>query len=262
MEDEAVPADHQTGERDRTGLKRRGATFFTFDGASYRFSIVLFLLFVSYFFVGVSPAGRFGPLLTIVIEAITLLVTMSAAGPRRIVFIIAIVCSITAVLTGIAHTVAGSADNLIFTSSMSAVLVFVAPVVIAMSAIRRRTLDVQSVLAALCLYVMIGFFFTYLFSVVQSASGHPFFAQIHHGQADDFLYFSFATITTVGYGDLTAATGFGRSLADFEAMVGQLYLVTVVALLVSNLGAARAARMRVSPQDEGNGLRPDSSQSN
>jgi len=53
------------------------------------------------------------------------------------------------------------------------------------------------------------------------------------------LYFSFVTQTTVGYGDLTAAGGFGRALAVLEALIGQLYLVTVIALLVSNLGPAR-----------------------
>ena len=47
------------------------------------------------------------------------------------------------------------------------------------------------------------------------------------------------TLTTVGYGDLTAAGGFGRSLAVLEAMFGQMYLVTVVALLIANLRPAR-----------------------
>ena len=55
----------------------------------------------------------------------------------------------------------------------------------------------------------------------------------------DFLYFSYVTLTTVGYGDLTAAGGFGRAVAVLEALLGQVYLVTVVALLVSNLGRGR-----------------------
>lgn len=222
----------------------RAARLVAFDAASYRFSVVLVLLFVTYFFIGISPDSRFGPLVTLVIESITLLVTLTAAGSRRIIFLAAVICSVTAIATGIGHAIAGSQDNLIFTSTMSVLLIFVAPVAIVGSVIRRRILDVQTVLAALCLYVMLGFLFTYVFTLVQASSGHPFFAQIHHGEPAQFLYFSFATITTVGYGDLTAATGLGRSLADFEAMVGQLYLVTVVALLVSNLGAARFGNLR------------------
>jgi hypothetical protein len=56
---------------------------------------------------------------------------------------------------------------------------------------------------------------------------------------DDFLYLSYATLTTVGYGDLVAATNLGRSLAITEALVGQLYLVTVVAVIISNLEPGR-----------------------
>ena len=59
------------------------------------------------------------------------------------------------------------------------------------------------------------------------------------GDSSDFVYFSFATLTTVGYGDLTAATDLGRSLAITEALIGQIYLVTVVALIVPNIGRAR-----------------------
>ena len=51
----------------------------------------------------------------------------------------------------------------------------------------------------------------------------------------DYLYFSFMTQTTVGYGDLTAAGNLGRACAVLEALVGQLYLVTVVALVVSRM---------------------------
>ncbi|MFM7551963.1 MAG: potassium channel family protein, partial [Actinomycetota bacterium] len=54
-----------------------------------------------------------------------------------------------------------------------------------------------------------------------------------------FLYFSYITLATVGYGDFTAADAVGRLLAMLEGLVGQLYLVTVLALIVSNLGRQR-----------------------
>jgi hypothetical protein len=57
----------------------------------------------------------------------------------------------------------------------------------------------------------------------------------------NFLYFSFVTITTVGYGDLTAGTNLGRSIAIAEALTGQIYLVTVVATIVGGLGSRRRA---------------------
>jgi len=71
--------------------------------------------------------------------------------------------------------------------------------------------------------------------VIQDASGRSFFVQVPHGTTANILYFSFTCLTTVGFGDFTSAGGLGRSLSVLEAMSGQLYLVTIVALLVSNL---------------------------
>ncbi len=55
----------------------------------------------------------------------------------------------------------------------------------------------------------------------------------------DSLYYATVTITTTGYGDYTPATRVGRSLAVAEALIGQLYLVTLVSLIVGNLGRTR-----------------------
>ena len=54
------------------------------------------------------------------------------------------------------------------------------------------------------------------------------------------MYFSFITMASVGYGDLTPQGGLGRALAVIESLFGQIYLVTAVAALVGNLGRARA----------------------
>ena len=59
---------------------------------------------------------------------------------------------------------------------------------------------------------------------------------------NDEVYFSFVTLTTIGYGDIVAANDLSRGLAIFEALLGQLYLVTVVSLVVGNLGRDRTAR--------------------
>jgi hypothetical protein len=65
------------------------------------------------------------------------------------------------------------------------------------------------------------------------------FAQLATSDREDQLYFSFVTLCTVGYGDLTPAGGIARAFAVTEMLVGQIYLVTIVSLIVSNLGARR-----------------------
>lgn len=69
-----------------------------------------------------------------------------------------------------------------------------------------------------------------------------FFVQTKSAPAIDYIYFSYVTQTTVGYGDFTARSDLGRVLAVSEALGGQIYLVTVVAVLVSNLGRPRQPR--------------------
>jgi uncharacterized membrane protein len=87
----------------------------------------------------------------------------------------------------------------------------------------------------LCIYLLIGSMFAFVFGIVDSLGSAPFFAQHAAPNTHNFLYFSFVTITTTGYGDLTAGTDVGRSLAIAEALVGQIYLVTVVAAIVGGL---------------------------
>ncbi len=86
--------------------------------------------------------------------------------------------------------------------------------------------------------------FAFVFSSVAALSATPFFHQplVGDGTIADQTYFSFVTLTTTGYGDLTANVGLPRALAILEAIFGQLYLVTVVALVVSNFGRGRPAQ--------------------
>ena len=96
----------------------------------------------------------------------------------------------------------------------------------------------------------------------RASSSGPFFVQTAHATTPDFLYFSFITQTTVGYGDFTAAGDLGRALAVVEALTGQLYLVTIIAVLVSRLSGATGSRARIradaddgpAPRRHGTGL--------
>ena len=122
-----------------------------------------------------------------------------------------------------------------------ALLTAVSPVVVGRRLLQHPRVEGSTIFGALCIYLLLGLFFAYLYSAIGAVNGH-FFAGRHGATIVDYLYFSFATLTTVGYGDLTAAGDLGRMLAVSEALTGQLYLVTVVALLVGNVGRDRIRR--------------------
>ena len=97
-------------------------------------------------------------------------------------------------------------------------------------------------MGALCVYLLFGMIFSGVYAVAGHLEDGRLFVQQDSFTSTDTLYFSLITLTTVGYGDLTASGNLGRSVAVLEALFGQVYLVTVVALLVSNMVPRRTQR--------------------
>jgi uncharacterized membrane protein len=115
-------------------------------------------------------------------------------------------------------------------------LVLLAPIAIVHRILRHETVGLETILGSICVYVLIAISFAGIYGAVNEAEPNGFFAQQIEPNNVDFLYFSFITQTTVGYGDLTPGTSTGRVLVTFEAVIGQIFLVTLVARLVSLYG--------------------------
>jgi hypothetical protein len=126
----------------------------------------------------------------------------------------------------------------ILASGLFVLLLLITPIVVLLRLLLRPKITVDTLAGALSAYLQIGIFFGALYRFVALVDSHAFFAQTAHPSVTDFQYFSFITMTTVGYGDLTPATPTGQTIATMEAIIGQVFLVTVVALTVSNLGRA------------------------
>lgn len=107
--------------------------------------------------------------------------------------------------------------------------------------LRTRGVTVQAVFGALTIYLMIGLVFAFAIGVTADLSLQPYFGAQGDGDVSDHVYFSFTALTTTGFGDLAAATRFGRGLTVLETLIGTIYMVTVIALLVSNLRPGRRA---------------------
>jgi hypothetical protein len=91
----------------------------------------------------------------------------------------------------------------------------------------------ETVLGALCAYVLIGLLFAFLYLAVDEFRDAPFFAQPGHHDQGEFLYFSFVALTTLGFGDLSPSEGLPQALTVIEALIGSIFLVTLVARLVT-----------------------------
>jgi Ion channel len=123
--------------------------------------------------------------------------------------------------------------------AVNAALVALGPPALAVGLFRElratREVRLQAVAGVLCLYVLIGMAFGFVYGAIDNLGGDPFFAGGAPASVSHCLYFSLTTLATVGYGDFVARSDLGHTLAVSEALIGQIYLVTVVSLIVSNL---------------------------
>jgi hypothetical protein len=97
----------------------------------------------------------------------------------------------------------------------------------------------QAVAGALTIYLLIGLVFTWVIGFVAQVDDAPFFAEGIDGTSGERAYYSLSVLTTTGFGDFTAGQPLGRALAVVEMLVGQLYLVTVIGVLVGSMAQRR-----------------------
>jgi len=219
------------------------------------YGLLLVLILASIVGTAVFSGTQLGRIVTVVFLGGTLLFAMrtSRAGHRyRRMWSIAVpVMVLGAAVSGILSDADLSRS---IVTGFSAVLVVATLTAILGRLATHTTISIQTVLGALSMYLLLGLLFASVFAFLASASGDAFFAQgATAGSSVNYIYFSYVTIATVGYGDLSAAGNLGKMLSASEALVGQLFLVTVVALLVTNLGKARQRGAREPEKDAGSG---------
>ncbi|HEX3609025.1 MAG TPA: ion channel [Solirubrobacterales bacterium] len=128
-------------------------------------------------------------------------------------------------------------------------LIQVSLLAVAMAAVLRRVVTApevgfRTILGALSVYTVLGILFTFLYGLIDRTQGGAFFEGVAHPQGSDFLFFSYTTLTTTGYGNLVPGGQPGRLISGLEMMVGQIFLVTLVAGLVSLWRPGEAIRRR------------------
>ncbi len=177
--------------------------------------------------------------------ATTTVLALHVAHARRAVRTAGAVLAVALVATTLIEAVTGNVDDATVALA-NAFLVALAPAAILIGVIRRltavRAVTVEAVIGVLSVYLLIGMFFAFVYLAIDRIGSPPFFAQEVTATMSRCQYFSFTTLATVGYGDLTARSNLGHTLSNFEAILGQVYLVTVVALIVGNLGRGRRER--------------------
>ncbi len=216
----------------------------TAAGPRQRYGAVLVAIVVVFAIQGIASPNQWEQIVVSVLLGFVLLLSLWEAHARRAVMLIAVVVVVGVVLVSIVEWAIGNIDSA-ETRLPDALVVALTPPAIVLGVVRdlraRREVTLQTVFGVLCVYILLGMFFANVYVSIDHLGGNPFFAEGQAANVAHCIYFSFTTMTTVGNGDLTARTGLGHTLSVSEGLLGQIYLVTVVSLIVTNLGRRRAA---------------------
>jgi Ion channel len=211
-----------------TSLRLRG---------SRRYRWVLLCVIAAFLWAAAAPDTHRARGVLVLLQVLTLVVALivsRSAGLRTRLVLVGIgLILVVLQFSSDSHALdsaAGAVGGLVVLATMT---------VIARGVVRAGEVNDQSVVGAICVYLLIGILFMYAYGIAAVEGDAPFFAQGTDGTTAIRLYFSFVTLATVGYGDYTPAGDVGHTLANVESLLGQLYLVTVVALLVARLGGRR-----------------------
>ena len=173
----------------------------------YGFGVVLLLLVATYVVMASSPPDQWARILTVMLEGVTLLVTLVAARSGRTLVRIATLVGAFAVLGAIGSlAISTTSDTTGWFFALNVLLVGAAPVAIGLALYRRPVVDIRTVLGSICIYLLIGIMFAFTYAAIGNIGSHQFFVQVDNPHLSIYLYFSFVTQTTVGYGDYSAAT--------------------------------------------------------
>jgi hypothetical protein len=210
----------------------------------HRYGLVLLLILCSLVFQLGASDEDWARLVTIALQGGTLVLALYASEARPAIGRLTTAVVTLAVLASAAALIGFGELGTTPSRIVAGLLIALAPLAIVSGVIRgvrtEGVVTLHTMFGVLCIYLLLGMLFASAYALVGDAQTEPFFAAGIDPDISDYLYFSFATLTTVGYGDLSAATDLGRSVAITEALIGQIYLVTVVAVIVGGLSRRRA----------------------
>ncbi len=196
-------------------------------------SVLLLILFTYVF--SVTVTASWAASLVITVQIATVWAVLRVSGARRPVRRVAAVLLLISALAAIVNLFVGrqtSGEGAV--AFMSAVLYVIAPFSITRSLLFRREVDLQTVLGAIDIYLLVGMLFAFVYRFLGVVQPSAFFgAAVGDGKIPQDLFFSFTTLTTTGYGNYVPAGNPGQSFAVAEMLIGQLFLVIAVAKVIN-----------------------------
>jgi hypothetical protein len=199
-----------------------------------RFGLLLLVLIVSYIVTALSKGRLIDGLQIILFAGAALLALRNSSAPRRMARLtLAALIGGTVIMLILSLSLATGDEGTGVANLWAGLILLFAVGVIVRRVLSLGTVTMQSIYGAISAYLIIGLMFAAFYAAIDHLSGHAFFEAGRGDNTQTFQYFSFTTLTTLGYGDFVAVQNGGRAIAVLEALTGQIFLATLVARLVA-----------------------------
>jgi hypothetical protein len=231
-------------ERAAISARRRERWRQRAERARDAFGLVLVLVLLTYVLASLlDNRGWSAVILTLATSATSIVALTSSHAKPEFVRGVIWLSALTVLLA-----VVGAAADARFWLNLASV-VQITLLALAMAAVLKRIVTTpevgsRTILGALSVYAVLGILFSFTYGTIDRIQGGPFFEGVQHPSGNDFLFFSYTTLTTTGYGNLVPGGQPGQMVAGLEMMLGQIFLVTLVAGLVSLWRPGDALRRR------------------
>jgi hypothetical protein len=200
------------------------------------YPLLLVLLLLEYLALMVLPQDNWSQAVSAPLVAATMLLGLRTSGVRRRTLRTAQVAAVASLALVLAQVTTGASWLVPASYLVLGALLVSTPPAVLRRVLRHQRVTFQTLSGALCVYVLLGLVFAYVYLAIGAVNSDAFADQSGPGGprgAATFLYFSFVTLTTVGFGDIYPLSRLARALVVLEALLGQIFLVTTVARLVA-----------------------------
>jgi hypothetical protein len=197
------------------------------------FGLVLLLIIVAYVLGSLVPYRGWTAVLTTAVAASAAVIALGSAGARRWAVRSAGLLAFASVMLAVLAAILDEPQLLGSSAIVQVLLLLVAAGAVLRAVVTAPEVDFRTILGALSVYMTFGLLFTFLYAFLDKIQDGAFFANGAAASGGDTLFFSFTTLTTTGYGNLVPAAQPGKMFAGLEMLIGQIFLVTLVAGLVS-----------------------------
>jgi hypothetical protein len=197
------------------------------------YGLVLLLVVATFVAQSLIPFEKWGAVVITALAAFSATIALASSHLRHPVVTWSWRFAALGILLAVIGAISGGRAFFVAAALIQASLLMVGAFAVLRAVLTERQVGFRTILGAVSVYISLGLVFTFVYVAIEKIAGDPIFGAGVHVETGDYVFFSMTTLTTTGYGNLVPAYQPGKMFSVVEMLMGQVFLVTLIARLVS-----------------------------